>query len=53
MTVVDAPRGENGRTTESGRRMAEGGGRQAVRHLTPCGTELAVLVCVHELNIDH
>ena len=26
---------------------------QAVRHLIPCGTKLAVLVCAHELNLDH
>ena len=36
----------------------ENGGRrsrrlQAVRHLIPCGTKLAVLVCAHELNLDH
>ena len=26
---------------------------QAVRHLIPCGTKLAVLACAHELNLDH
>ena len=38
---------------EIGGRRAEGWRLQAVRHLIPCGTKLAVLVCAHELNLDH
>jgi hypothetical protein len=38
---------------EAQKQRAEESARQAVCHLTPCGTKLAVLVCVHELNLDH
>ena len=44
---------DGGLRTDDGGRRAEESARQAVRHLTPCGTKLAVLVCVHELNLDH
>ena len=38
---------------EAQKQRAEESAPQAVCHLTPCGTKLAVLVCVHELNLDH